>query len=95
MSNYLYPLKITEIPHRGKSRTWVLTDEKHLNQCINFIESRGVDYQAWCSENGYFEGSYNEETGEFTTIKDECRTLDAYLEWLGHDLQALNIEHLA
>jgi len=96
MSNYYsYPLQITEIPHRGESRTWVLYDENHLNQCIDFIESRGVDYQAWCSDNGYFEYSYNDETGEFVTKKDESRTLDVYLDWLGHDLRALNVEELA
>ena len=29
-----YPIKITEVPHRGKRREWTLYDEKHLNECV-------------------------------------------------------------
>jgi hypothetical protein len=30
-----YPLTITEIPHRGKAKTWMLDDEDHLQDILN------------------------------------------------------------
>jgi hypothetical protein len=34
-----YPLEVTETPHRGASRTWVLENEAHLQSILNGSEA--------------------------------------------------------
>jgi len=68
-----FPVKITEIPHSGKRRTWTLESQEHLDQCIDYALNAG--YSEWQEQEG-----------------NEAYTLDAYLDWLRHDLSQIIIE---
>lgn len=83
-----YPIKIIETPHRGKSKTWILEDEEHLAECIEFAEQSG--YTDWHINEKNIIYEENEE-GELIEVVSEAHTLDAYLEWLSHDLNSLRI----
>lgn len=72
-----YPLMITEVPHRGKANSWRLEDEKHLNELLNSGQVCRSGYFDWCGVNGY-DG-------------DAAFTVDAYLDWLRHDLSRLEV----
>lgn len=87
---YKFPLKLTETPPYGIKRVWVLEDQNYLNKCIDAIRS---DYDAFCTDKGYLVLDVDEE-GEVVTIKDETHTIEAYLDWLAHDLSILEIEQL-
>jgi hypothetical protein len=86
-----YPITITEIPHRGDTRTWTLESEDHLARCIEQAERTG-SYTDWQIQAGNLVYEYGTD-GEEIEKHNEAYTLDAYLEWLGHDLRRLVIEH--
>ena len=84
---YTYPITITEIPHMGTPRTWTLWNAEHLDRCICTIRWLGR-YDEFQSNQGRLE--YVEmEDGETETIDHGAYTLDAYLDWLRHDLSQL------
>lgn len=84
-----YPIKITEVPHRGTERTWVLENESHLAQVIEQAQRSG--YTDWHIDQGNL--VYEEDAdGELVVVKNNTNTLDAYLDWLRHDLSALIVE---
>lgn len=86
---YNFPVTITEVPHQGKPRTWTLDSAEHLSRVIEGAERQG--YTDWQIENGNL--VYKEDTdGELAEIKNEAFTLDAYLDWLRHDLSQLIVE---
>lgn len=83
-----YPIKITEIPHSGQPKTWILYDENHLEECIEFSEP--ASYTDFHINEGTI--IYEEdEDGELVEVMNEAHTLDAYLEWLRHDLSGLEV----
>lgn len=84
-----YPIKITEIPHRGKPETWTLESPEHLALCIEQEERSG--YTDWQIQEGnlvYEEG----EDGELVETHNEAYTLDSYLDWLRSDVSRLIVE---
>lgn len=85
---YSFPLTITEVPHRGDRRTWTIEDAGHLARCIEQAEHSG--YTDWQIQEGNL--AYEEDAdGELVETHNEAFTLDAYLDWLRHDLSELVI----
>ena len=84
-----YPLRITEHPHRGPAKTWILYDEDHLQKIISGQQFSYLDFQIK-QERYIFE--IDEESDDVIVIKDEADTLEAFLDWLRHDLKRLEIE---
>lgn len=85
---YSFPLTITEVPHRGTPVTYTITDTDHLARCIDAAERGG--YSDWQIAEGNL--VYEEDAeGELIEVKNEAFTLDAYLDWLRHDLSQLII----
>jgi len=82
-----FPITLTEHPHQGKPTTWVLYDEKHLNECIQAASN----YTDWAIQEGLIEYA-DDSDGELKEFKNESWTLDAYIDWLRHDLSYLEIE---
>ena len=83
---YSFPLTITEVPHRGARHTWTIEDAGHLARCIEAAERSG--YSDWQTNEGRLSFVENED-GEIEQIDGGAYTLDAYLEWLQHDLSEL------
>lgn len=81
-----FPLTVTEVPHRGEAMTWTLESAEHLARCIEQAERAG--YSDWQAQEGMIEYTEGED-GEITTIDHGAFTLDAYLDWLRHDLSQL------
>ena len=79
-----YPITITEFPHQGEPREWVLYSEKHLAECI---AAEGRAYREWCYLNGFIEYTTDDDGEDAEITKDESGTLEAYLDWLRHDLK--------
>ena len=87
-----FPITITEVPHRGERRTWTLESAEHLARCIEQAERSG--YTDWQIQEGNL--AYEEDAeGELVEVKNEAFTLDAYLDWLRHDLSQLIVEDAA
>lgn len=87
---YKLPLKITEKPHQGSPKIWVLYSEKHLKECI---EHEGMKYQDWAEDQGYLVWEEDED-GDFTRVIDKTDEVDVYIEWLRHDLSSMEVEEI-
>jgi len=88
MTNTTYPIRITETPHRGKPRTWVLESEEHLASCIEAEQRRGYDdWQAYQGNMIWVE----DEEGNSILTKNNGYTVDAYLDYLRDDLSRLDV----
>lgn len=87
-NNMKYPITITEEPHRGPAKTWILYSPEHLQECISSEERLGYhDYQVNEGRIVYEENS----DGELIEVKNEGYTLKAYLDWLFRDLSELTV----
>jgi hypothetical protein len=83
-----FPITITEVPHQGPRQTWTIYDEKHLARCIESSERAG--YSNWQQQEGRL-SFVEKEDDEFEIIDNGAYTLEAYLDWLRHDLSQLII----
>lgn len=89
---YKLPLAVTEVPHRGPHKTWTIENSDHLARCIDAAERSG--YSDWQINEGRL--SYTETAdGEIELEDNGAYTLEAYLDWLRHDLSRLIIEDSA
>ena len=86
-----YPIRITETPHQGEARTWVLESESHLASCIEAEQRRG--YDDWQTDQGNMVWSAEDEDGNFVLTKNEGYTVEAYLDFLRGDLSRLDVVH--
>lgn len=86
---YSFPLTITEVPHRGPRKTWTIECASHLAHCIDAAERKG--YSDWQTSEGRL-SFVEKEDGEFEKIDGGAYTLDAYLDWLRHDLCDLIVD---
>mgnify|MGYP001767601014 CR=1 FL=1 len=82
-----YPIQITETPHRGQTKTWTLNNAAHLFRCIEAAEKSG--YSDWQQEQGRLSFVENAD-GDFEVVDGGAYTVEAYLDWLRHDLRALD-----
>ena len=91
MTNTTYPIRVTETPHQGEPRTWVLENAEHLASCIEDAQRRG--YDDWQVEQGnmVWADSAEDEDGNFILTKNEGYTVDAYLDFLRDDLSRLYV----
>lgn len=85
-----FPIKITEVPHRGRRQTWTLESKDHLARCIEQAERAG--YTDWQIEEGNLVYTEEDDDGELIEVHNTAFTLDAYLDWLRHDLSQLIVE---
>lgn len=46
MTSIKFPVQITEVPHRGSPRIWVLESENHLNEILNSSQTCRTDCTA-------------------------------------------------
>jgi len=83
---YKFPLTITEVPHRLPRKTWTIEDADHLARCIDAAD--GGRYSDWQQNEGRL-SFVEKEDGEIEQIDNGAFTLDAYLDWLRHDLSQL------
>ena len=84
-----YPIQITEHPHQGNPRTWVLENSEHLNKCLSFESERGC-YTEWAHDAGLVVYGIDGD-GEVLVEGSAMWTLEAYIDFLRHDLKALDI----
>jgi len=81
-----FPLTITEVPHRGERKTWTIESANHLARCIEAAERSG--YSDWQGREGRL-AYLEKDDGEIDFIDRGAFTLDAYIDWLRHDLSQL------
>ena len=79
-------MTITEVAHRGTRKTWTIEDASHLGRCIDAAERGG--YSDWQKNEGRL-SFLEKEDGGIEQIDNGAFTLDAYIEWLRHDLSQL------
>lgn len=84
-----YPVTITERPHRGNPRTWLLHDEDHLGRCIDEANAMS-NYYEYQMQRGRLICTTRDD-GDVDVVDKGAYTLDAYIDWLGHDLRSLDV----
>jgi hypothetical protein len=66
-----YPIKITEIPHRGSRHTWILRDERHLAQCI----SHAIGFDSWAEREGLTDDEAGTPAAYLSFLADDLQRL--------------------
>lgn len=83
-----YPITLTEVPHQGPRTTWTLYGSEHLAKCIESAERGG--YSDWQAQEGRLIIT-EDDNGEVSFEDLGAYTLEAYIDWLRHDLSTLII----